>query len=125
MTLASMINFDENALICDLAETYQIFDYRSLPVKLVAALSAGLRDDARIKLKASETPASLNTLLLAVIADRIEAIRYGLTADAAKGKNRPVSIVETLYGETSEKTGVAKFATGEQFEAALAKLRGE
>ena len=48
-----MIRFDEDALICDLAETYHIYDYRSLPVKLVATLSAGLRDDSRIKLKAA------------------------------------------------------------------------
>ena len=36
-----MIFTDEEALICDLAETYQIFDYRSLPVRTVATLSAG------------------------------------------------------------------------------------
>ena len=26
-----MINTDESAVICDLAETYSIFDYKSLP----------------------------------------------------------------------------------------------
>lgn len=43
-----MLSLDENALICDLAETYQIYDYRSLPVFTVAALSAGLRENSRI-----------------------------------------------------------------------------
>ena len=92
MTLASMINFDEDALICDLAETYQIYDYRSLPVKLVATLSAGLRDDSRIKLSAAGYTVSQDTLLLAIIADRVEAFRYGFSEDASKGINPPVSL---------------------------------
>lgn len=119
-----MINFDEDALICDLAETYQIFDYRSLPVKLVATLSAGLRDNSRIKQKASETPASIDTLLLAVIADRIELFRYGFTEDATKKQNKPQSILDAMY-ETSKKASTPKFSTPEQLEAALAKIRGE
>ena len=118
------MNFDEDELICDLDETYHIYDYRSLPVKLVATLSAGLRDDSRIKMKASETPANLDTLLLATIADRVEAFRYGFTSDASNGSNKPISIVETIYGYKKDK-GVASFATSEQFDAALARIRGE
>ena len=123
-----MINFDEDALICDLAETYGIYDYRSLPLKTVATLSAGLRDDARIKLSAVDAPAKLDTILLATIADRIEAFRYGWTKDAETGANQPISLVEQLYGENSKhrnKTGVTSFKTPEDFEAALARIRGE
>ena len=47
-----MIRLDRDALICDLAETYHIYDMRSLPLQTVATLSAGLRDDSRIKMKA-------------------------------------------------------------------------
>lgn len=43
-----MIATDEDALICDLAETYHVFDYRGLPLKTAAALASGLRNDARI-----------------------------------------------------------------------------
>lgn len=121
-----MLELDETALICDLAETYQIFDYKSLPVRLVAALSVGLRDNSRIKLKAAGAPASTETLLLALIADRLEAFRYGFTEDASKGKNRPVSIVEAIYGKKEDTTNsVTSFATSEQFEAALKQLKGE
>lgn len=120
-----MINLDEDALVCDLAETYHIYDYRSLPVKLVATLSAGLRDNSRIKLLASGVPVSQDTLLLATIADRVEAFRYSFSGDASKGRNKPVSIVESLFGELEKKkNGVASFATAEAFEAALAKIRG-
>ena len=121
-----MIKLDEDALICDLAETYQIYDYRSLPVKTVATLSAGLRDNSRIKLLAGDIPAPQEIILLATIADRIEAFRYGFSEDASQGRNRPPSIVEALYGETNKKNnGVTSFKTPEEFEAALARIRGD
>lgn len=43
-----MILTDEDALICDLAETYHVLDYRSLPLLTAATLASGLRSDARI-----------------------------------------------------------------------------
>lgn len=39
ITLSSMLNLSEDALICDFAETYHIYDYRSLPLRLVATLA--------------------------------------------------------------------------------------
>lgn len=120
-----MINFDEDALICDLAETYQIYDYRSLPVKLAATLSAGLRDTSRIKMLMAGAPASYDTILLATIADRVEAFRYGFSEDATRGINRPESLVASIFGEKTEKAGKVSFATPEEFEAALARIRGE
>ena len=119
-----MISLDEDALICDFAETYHVYDYRSLPAKLAATLAAGLRDNSRIKLLAADAPVSQDTLLLAMIADRVEAFRYGFSGD--KRNNQPVSIVETIMGERAKKkSGVLGFRTAEEFEARLAKIRGE
>lgn len=116
-----MIVYDEPALICDLAETYQIYDYRSLPVQLVATLSAGLRDNSRIKMHLAGAPASQEALLLAAIADRVEMFRYGFSDQ----KNKPpVSILEEMYGKTSA-NGVRGFDTADEFEAVLARLKGE
>ena len=42
MALAGMIALDQNALICDFAETYGIYNYRALPVSLLATLAVGL-----------------------------------------------------------------------------------
>ena len=86
MILASMIRLNKDALICDLAETYQIFDYRSLPVQLVATLSAGLRDNSRIKLKAAEASVGLDTVILAAIADNLTLLRAGMDR---KNKTKP------------------------------------
>ena len=116
-----MIKFDEAALICDLAETYHIYDYGSLPVQLVATLSAGLRDNSRIKMRLAGAPAPQDILLLAAIADRVEMFRYGFSDQ----KNKPpASILEEMYGRTSA-DGVQGFDTAEEFEAALARLKGE
>lgn len=117
-----MINLDESALICDLAETYHVLDYRSHPVKLVAALSAGLRENSRIMMRLAEMPVEPELMLLATIADRIEMFRYGFSDK----KEAPVSIVEKFYdGDKLKANGVAGFTTPKEFEAALAKIRGE
>ena len=121
MILADMIKTDEDALICDLAETYHIFDYRSLPLKLAATLSVGLRDDSRIKMKMANTPIGLDSFLLAVIADRVEQFRYGFTEDAQKKRNKPGSIVDALL---TPKQSVPTFTTGAELERALNKVRG-
>ena len=92
----------------------------------MATLSAGLRDDSRIKLKAAGSPVSLENLLLAMIADKIEMFKYGFSEDAKHRRNVPVSILEKLTGEDKKKSTKAMgFRTAEEFEAALARIRGE
>ena len=121
-----MIRLDEDALICDFAETYHITDYRSLPLRTAATLAAGLRDDSRIKLKVSGVPVALDVILLAGISDRIDAIKYGLSDERDRNK-RPVSLVEQLLGEKEKNNanGAMCFRTGEEFEKAYALARGD
>lgn len=91
-----MIATDRNSLICDLAETYHIFNYRELPPRLVATLSVGLRDNSRIKMKLSNSKVPLETLLSASILDNTRMLLWAQSKDAQKGRNRPKSIVEQL-----------------------------
>ena len=42
-------------MICDLGETYQIYDYKSYPVSLIATLAVGLGPESRIKRYLSQT----------------------------------------------------------------------
>lgn len=118
-----MIRLDEDALICDFAETYHIYDYRSLPLKLAATLSAGLREDSRIKMRMADAPVTQDTLLLAMIADRIEYFRYSF---ASKGKREPLSLVELLCSkDKKKKKNVVGFKSAEDFEAARRRIIGE
>ena len=115
-----MIRLDESSLICDLAETYQIFDYRSLPTLLVATLSAGLRDDSRIKLKAAGSTVSLETVILATIADNLSMLRAGFDKN---NKRKPYLFTEAISGE--KKSKVKGFKSVQDFETALKRIRGE
>lgn len=114
-----MIACDEQALICDLAESYQIFNYRSLPIKTVATLSAGLRENSRIKMKMSGLKVDQNTLLLATIADRAGGIIYMLG-----GLNEPPpSFVEQLCEDVPD-NDMEIFDSIAEFEEARRKIIG-
>lgn len=108
-----MIKTDENALICDLAETYQIFNYKQMPPSMVAIFAIGLREDSRIKIKLSGAKASPEILLLAGIHDRLSLLLWCKTKDAEKGHNRPKMISDTLYERETE---ISAFASGRDFE---------
>lgn len=108
-----MIELDEQALICDLAETYGIYSYRSLPLKLVATFSAGLRENSRIIQKASGVKASQEVVMLAVIADRLGLLMAGMGGSAP-----PSSIADYLYGKGQEQKPkeLMSFATPAEFD---------
>ena len=127
-----MINLDEDALVCDLAETYQIYDYKQLPLNQVAVFAYGLRDDSRIKQIMSDQMVPLETTLLANIVDRLSISLWLQTKDGQKGVNRPTSIAELLtknHKEERDERDYLVFESGEDFEnyrkALLAKTGGE
>jgi len=123
-----MIKCDEFALICDLAETYQIYDYRVMPPLRVAIFAAGLREDSRIKLKMSGQKVSMETSLLAGISDSLNMLVWMNSSDGQKGRNKPM-LITSLLSERPEKSDAVTFASGEDFEnyrnKLIAKIGGE
>lgn len=124
MILAGMVNLDEDALICDFAQTYHILSWRSLPLRLAATLAVGLEDNSRIKRKMSGEPASREVILLAHTVDRLTALLCGLS-----GKTDTYdSVVEKLYeghAEPREKENeIRSFASASDFEEAMKKIKG-
>lgn len=124
-----MIFTDEEALICDLAETYQIFDYRSLPVRTVATLSAGLRGHSRIKTKLRGEKAIEPEDLLVQVIDMLAGI---LWLFGGYGElDAPPTIKDEIRNRTheeaagSQKRGAKAFATGADFDAAWNKKETE
>ena len=115
-----MLALDENALICDLAETYQLYDYRSLPVFTVAALSAGLRDNSRIMTIMRGGALTSNEYILAMIYD---LLAMGFT----NGKTKS-SLYDALYGANKPKQEPKKkmrsYDSPEAFERARRKAMG-
>lgn len=94
-----MIALDEDALICDFAETYRIYDYRALPARLAAIYATGFRHDARIMEKANGIHVPINTLLLASIADGMHVRIWQNSKAGQSGRDVPESIVKQLLGK--------------------------
>jgi hypothetical protein len=115
-----MIVLDEDALKCDFAETYHIYDIYALDVEYAAILACGLRDNSRIRLKANGLKVDTNVLLLARIADAVTMNVYAKTKDAQHGRNVPKSIVEALTHE--ENNDLRSFTTGEEFDTEWRRL---
>lgn len=122
-----MVTTDEDALICDLAETYHIYDHRALPPHRAAALACGLREDSRIKQQLTGRYYPPAGELLLLLYDRVNWLRWAKTRDGAKGENYPESLYAKCMGLVEEDTGnVMSFDSGEDFEEMLQKIkRGE
>ena len=117
-----MIKEDEDALICDFAETYQIYDYRQLPLTRVAVYAMGLRENSRIKMKLSNQRMPIENFLLAGILDRLSFLVWAKTEDGQKGINRPAMILDSLVSKENKDSDVIIFNSGEDFEAERQKL---
>lgn len=119
-----MIRTDEDALVCDLAETYHIYNYRQLPARQVAVFAFGLRDDARIKLIMAGQVLPTESLLLAGVLDRLSLLVWSKTKEAQKGGKPPAGVLEGLVHRTAERKELS-FKSGEEFERARRALLGE
>lgn len=116
MSLAAMLAADKDAVICDLAETYGIFDYKALPVNMLAVLVLGLRENSRIKTKMHgyerrEIPLDV---LMAKCVDYLALLLYVW----AHGKNDalPEMMIDYMFNGGDEEKG--GFETFEEYEAA-------
>lgn len=121
-----MISADKDALVCDLAETYGIYDFRALPVSLLATLAVGLREDSRIKMRLTGAKVPRSDMLLAAAVDRLSLMLWINTEDGRKGTNRPPSILSAILGneEEKEESPVAAFDSAEDFEAEWTRITG-
>lgn len=120
-----MLRIDRQALICDLAEVYHIYDYRSLPARTVATFAVGLGPDSRIKMKLRGDKISSDKLLKAMMVDKLSEIVYILGATEAS--ERPVSITRFLLGieEPKSKEDHLTFSSAEEFEKTREKILGK
>ena len=112
MALAKMISVDRDALICDMAETYHIYDLRGLPGRMLAVLAFGLRADSRIMQRLNKQEFATETMLLGLLV-------WHQTRDGQRGVNRPQSIIEAMTGGQTETIG---FASPEEFEEARRRI---
>lgn len=115
-----MIEEGEAELICDLAETYRIYDYRQLPIQTVAIFACGLKEDARIWHKMGEIR-NIDRELLVLIYDRLNWLVWAQTEDGHNNINRPESLYLKIYGKEEPKNDTVKFQDAEDFRRAWAE----
>lgn len=109
-------------MICDLAETYHIYDFTGLSPDLVATFVVGLRDNSRVKMKMTETKLTVEQILLAIIADCLQFIAWTKTKESRKGKYKQKSILKTLQGTEKKKDDLISFASVEEFESYMSQF---
>lgn len=116
MFLAYCLNISEDAIICDLAEYYNIYNYKDFNPERIGVLIFGLRENSRIKMLISKQKLTLEENLLAIIADKLAFIAWSKTKDAESGENRPKSIYKSLNGiKDDNNSEIEGFSTGEDF----------
>lgn len=114
MTLAGFINQDEEALICDLAEVYNIYDYRQMPPSYIAILAKGLDNDSRIKQSFTGLKVTEDYLLQSLIFDRLNLLLWMF--GSSKDNSEPVSLYEQLINKSKTSESKSGFESGEEFE---------
>ena len=117
-----MLSVDREALICDLAETYHIYDFKSLPCSMVAIFACGLRDNSRIKMTINDSKYPLETMLTASVVDRLSLLLWAKTEDGHNGINRPEMIVNMLLEDNESET--ESFESGDDFNETWKSLGG-
>lgn len=122
MGLALMLRRHREALECDLAETYGLFDLRMLPARKLATLAMGLRESSRVMMALSGRRATASEMLAAAAVDRLSLLVWSKTKDAQKGRNRPESILAGLTGRTDAKREIYAAEDAEEFERRRAAI---
>lgn len=100
-----------------------MLDWRSLPVRLAATLAAGLPPDSRCMMHLAGQKLPEKTLMDAAAVDALHRIEWRLIG--CPGSRPPDSILATLTDPDTGGTGnVQSFDSPEDFEAALAAMKG-
>lgn len=112
-----MVKQDEDALICDFAEFYHVYDYKALPLPYAAVLFFGLRANSRCKIILSGDDFSLDTNLSVLMVDALNLLVWMQSRDGQKGVNRPQRLSELLMKkEKVTNNNILSFSSAEEFE---------
>lgn len=120
-----MLRTGRDDLICDLAETYGVLDYKALPASMLAMLAAGLREDSRSKMNLSGRKATRAETLLAAAVDGLNRITWLLSGVCPHEGDGPKSVLRAILQEGEEDTGVAvAFDSPEAYEDEWERIAG-
>lgn len=117
---------DEDALICDFAQYYHIYDIDSLTPSYAAVLACGLPEESRSVRAVFNAKTDTRTMLLAAAVDNLNFIAWVLCGGDDSGVERPEPISAALSGKVHEAshidTNAHGFYTPESFEERRRKI---
>ncbi len=109
------MEFDEASLICDLAETYGIYEYQRVSLRTLGILCAGLRDDARIVQKMGGFKVDAKSIMLARILDGVNILLWSRSKHPTE-QNRPSSVADLFFKDENSEQDVVIFDSIDDFE---------
>lgn len=119
-----MVATCEDDLICDMAETYHIMNWRELPLRQAATLASGLHRDSRTMLRLSGERTPFETLLQAAVLDQLRILSWQhLSVRDRKKLGPPPSVLEVLQTD-EKKTQLTGFDSPEEFEMRRKQILG-
>lgn len=111
-----------------MAETYGIYDYESLPLETVGILASGLDETSRIYKKITGNYYSQTDLILAMIADDLNAYLYSMAKKSRRGKP-PKSLVAEMTKNSKKEIKTddreIKFSSPEDFETERKRIMAQ
>lgn len=116
-----MENQYQDEMVCDLAEYYHIYNYKSFPMEYISTLCCGLPAESRTLKKINGMKCSTEELMLINIVDKLSLIWWSKTKDGQKNRNRPKLICEIMQEKEESKNRIA-FNSPEEFEAMRRKI---
>lgn len=120
--LAGLMRSSETAVVCDLAEYYHILNWRAVPLRTLAMLVAGLREDSRTMMLVTGQKVRLDSALLAASVDRLSMLLWAKSKDGQKNRKRPESILKQLTDDKTPESDCIGFDTGEEFMEARRRI---
>ena len=112
---------EEDALICDLAETYHIYRMEDYPVEYIATLLTGLRESSRVMLKITNRKLPLDQMINVMSFDVLNLILWSKTVDGQNNVNRPKRLMD-VFNKTETVDEIKTFDSGEELLAELNRL---
>lgn len=102
-------------MICDLAETYGLFNYKELPPLTVATFLLGLREDSRVRMHVSGSRLTLDQMMSAAILDELRFLSWTKTKHGRRYNQKRV--LKALQGDyEKKKEDLMSFGTPEEYE---------
>lgn len=122
MTLALLVGRCEEEFICDMAETYHVFDWRELPLKTAAILASGLSKDSRCARKLNGTKISGVEYSLLAILDELRMLSWGFISAHSDQKIPKPQPILTQMLQQDQRPKILSSRTPEEFEARRRKI---